>query len=99
MAMNQRERVTAVLDALGEPSRLAIVEHLFLGEHRVADLVEHVHLAQSTVSKHLVTLRAAGIVDSRPVGRSTVVSLCDPDGVRALLDSAALLAAEPDGGV
>ena len=34
-----------------EPSRLAILRHLSLGEHRVIDLTNHLGLAQSTVSK------------------------------------------------
>ena len=52
--------------ALGEPSRLAILRHLALGEHRVVDLTRHLGLAQSTVSKHLVCLRECGLVTSRP---------------------------------
>lgn len=33
-----------------ERSRLAIVQHLLLGEHRVVDLTGHLGLAQSSVS-------------------------------------------------
>ncbi len=39
-----------------DPSRLAIVRHLALGEHRVVDLTAHLGLAQCTVSKHLACL-------------------------------------------
>ena len=35
-----------------DTSRLTIVQHLSLGEHRVVDLVAHLGLAQSTVSRH-----------------------------------------------
>ena len=40
-----------------DPSRLTILQHLALGEHRVVDLTQHLGLAQSTVSKHLSCLR------------------------------------------
>ncbi|WP_435744165.1 ArsR/SmtB family transcription factor [Nocardioides sp. SYSU DS0663] len=58
-----------------DPSRIAILRHLALGEHRVVDLTAHLGLAQSTVSKHLACLRDCGLVSARPVGRATVYSL------------------------
>lgn len=83
----------ALFHALSEPSRLAILEHLFLGEHRVVDLVSHLGLAQSTVSGHLACLRDCGLVASRAVGRSSHWSLTDPERVQALLDEAGRLLA------
>lgn len=67
--------------AMGDPSRVAIVRHLLLGEHNVAELTSHLGLAQSTVSKHLACLRDCGLVESRPVGRSSVFSLTQPGAV------------------
>ena len=61
-----------------DPSRLAILRRLALGEHRVVDLTAHVGLAQSTVSKHLACLRDCGLVTSRPAGRASVFSLSHP---------------------
>lgn len=58
-----------------DPSRIAILRHLALGEHRVVDLTAHIGLAQSTVSKHLTCLRDCGLVTARPEGRATVYSL------------------------
>ncbi len=58
-----------------DPSRIAILRHLAMGEHRVVDLTAHLGLAQSTVSKHLACLRDCGLVTARPVGRATVYSL------------------------
>ncbi|MDN5804733.1 MAG: metalloregulator ArsR/SmtB family transcription factor [Microlunatus sp.] len=69
--------------SLGDPTRVAIVRHLALGEHRVVDLVAHLGLAQSTVSAHLACLRDCGLVASRPVGRASMFSLCHE---KALLD-------------
>lgn len=67
-----------------DPTRIAILRHLALGEHRVVDLTAHVGLAQSTVSKHLACLRDCGLVSARPEGRATVYSLNHPDALRDL---------------
>lgn len=69
-------------------SRLAIVQHLLTGEHRVVDLVGHLGLAQSTVSKHLACLADCGIVEARTQGRASVYSLAHPDATLALLSAA-----------
>jgi DNA-binding transcriptional ArsR family regulator len=76
-----------------DPSRLAIVRHLALGEHRVVDLTQHLGLAQSTVSKHLACLRDCGLVASRPQGRASMWSLNHPGTVLDLLAAAERLLA------
>ena len=69
-------------------SRLAIVRHLALGEHRVVDLTGHLGLAQSTVRKHLACLLDCGIVMVRPQGRASVYSLAHPGATLELLAAA-----------
>ena len=69
--------------AVRDPSRIAILQRLSLGEHRVVDLTAHIGLAQSTVSKHLACLRDCGLVTARPEGRATVYCLKYAD---ALMD-------------
>jgi len=76
-----------------DASRLAIVRHLALGEHRVVDLTEHLGLAQSTVSKHLACLRDCGLVESRPQGRASLFSLTHPEATLQLLSAAEQLLA------
>ena len=84
----------ALFHALAEPTRLALLTHLASGEHRVRDLVEHMHLAQSTVSKHLACLRDCGLVTVRAEGRASWISLADPSRLSDLFESAdALMAA------
>lgn len=73
---------------LGDPSRLSILRHLALGEHRVVDLMAHLGLAQSTVSAHLACLRGCGLVSSRPQGRASMFSLTHPELVREVLAAA-----------
>ena len=69
-------------------SRLAIVQHLLSGEHRVVDLVGHLGLAQSTVSKHLACLADCGIVQVRTQGRASMYSLVHPEATLGLLAAA-----------
>lgn len=92
MAMNEADDDTsgaaALFRSLGEPSRLAILHHLRLGEHRVVEITEHLGLAQSTVSKHLASLREQGLVVSRPEGRASVFSLARPESLADLLAAA-----------
>jgi DNA-binding transcriptional ArsR family regulator len=71
-----------------DPSRLTIVRHLALGEHRVVDLTQHLGLAQSTVSKHLACLRDCGLVTSRRVGQASMFSLNHTEIVIDLLSVA-----------
>ncbi|MDX6231561.1 MAG: ArsR family transcriptional regulator, cadmium/lead-responsive transcriptional repressor [Nocardioidaceae bacterium] len=69
-------------------SRLRILQHLLLGEHRVVELTEHLGLAQSTVSKHLACLKDCGLVSSRPVGRASMFSVTHPEATTQLLAAA-----------
>jgi DNA-binding transcriptional ArsR family regulator len=74
-------------------SRLAIVQHLALGEHRVVDLTAHLGLAQSTVSKHCACLLGCGVLQVRTQGRSSVYSLAHPEATMQLLAAAETLLA------
>ena len=76
-----------------DPSRIAILRHLALGEHRVVDLTYHLGLAQSTVSKHLACLKDCGLVASRPHGRASMWSLNHTDTVMELMSAAERLLA------
>lgn len=54
-----------VFEVIAEPSRRRILDLLAGGERPVGELVEHVALSQPAVSKHLKTLREAGLVEVR----------------------------------
>lgn len=82
------EAARCLFHGFSDASRLAIVRHLSLGEHRVVELTAHLGLAQSTVSKHLACLRDCGLVASRPVGRASVFSLTHPESTMRLLSAA-----------
>lgn len=76
-----------------DPSRIALLQHLALGEHRVVDLTAHIGLAQSTVSKHLACLRDCGLVTARPEGRATIYSLNHSEALMDLWGAAEQLLA------
>ena len=91
------QAASSLFRGLGDPSRLAILSHLLLGEHRVVELTEHLGLAQSTVSAHLRCLLDCGLVELRPVGRASVYSVCvEPEVLAVLVAAERLLAATGD---
>jgi len=55
--------------ALGDETRLRILEHLVAGERPVSDLIVLVDVGQSLMSHHLRILREAGLVVDRRDGR------------------------------
>ena len=89
----------ALFHSLSDPSRLAILQHLIFGEHRVRDLTEHLGLAQSTVSAHLACLQECGLVASRPQGRASVFSQVSAPELLAVLAAAERLLATTGQGV
>ena len=57
-----------MLKALANPIRIAIVDFLGDNERCVCDIVDFLGEKQSGVSRHLATLRNAGIVEARKEG-------------------------------
>jgi len=64
--------------ALGDPTRLRILNTLMQGESSVQDLVGNTGLEQSNVSRHLSVLRREGVVERRAEGNRAVYSISDP---------------------
>src|SRR3954465_14536486 len=64
--------------ALGDPTRLRLLEFLLGDEHTVTECVEHVGLSQGRVSSHLACLADCGYVQVRRVGRNAFYRLADP---------------------
>lgn len=78
----------ALFHALSDPTRLMLLQHLSTGPHRVRDLVDHLDLAQSTVSTHLACLRQHGLVDCVAQGRASVFSLAASSELAGLMTEA-----------
>ncbi|WP_370326085.1 ArsR/SmtB family transcription factor [Euzebya sp.] len=63
--------------ALGEPTRLRIVELLRSGPSPVGQIAEQLGIRQPQASKHLGVLRDAGVLDVEPVARQRIHRLRD----------------------
>lgn len=64
--------------ALGDETRLRILEHLVAGERSVSELTVLLDLGQSLMSHHLRILREAGLVIDRRDGRWIHYSIAEP---------------------
>jgi len=66
---------STVFDALGDPSRLKILDFLRGGEKCACDIVPTVGFAQPTVSRHLKVLIDCGILKRRKEGNRMLYSV------------------------
>jgi DNA-binding transcriptional ArsR family regulator len=72
-------------EALGDPSRLAIVTCLAERPLAVGELAELLPISRPAVSQHLRVLKEAGLVTDRAAGTRRVYRL-NPAGIAALRD-------------
>jgi DNA-binding transcriptional ArsR family regulator len=56
--------------ALGDPTRLAILERLAEGEATVTELAEPFSMSMPAISRHLKVLEGAGLIERERVGQS-----------------------------
>lgn len=56
------------LKVLAHPLRLQIIELLKSGERKAGELVRALGIPQSSLSRHLLAMREAGILRARPQG-------------------------------
>ncbi|MCJ7763452.1 metalloregulator ArsR/SmtB family transcription factor [Candidatus Bathyarchaeota archaeon] len=82
---NQNRFKTTVFHALADPIRLEILAFLRDGEKCVCEIVPHLNLTQPLVSRHLKTLKDAGIVRCRKDGAKRVYSVVDRE-IYAVVD-------------
>ncbi len=81
MDASRQKRLEArarILKALGNASRLLILEELAQGEKCVADLTQAVGSDVSTVSKHLSLLKSVGLVRDEKRGNQVFYRLLAP---------------------
>lgn len=72
------------LDALGDPTRRAIFEHLADGPRRVGELAEGFPISRPAVSQHLRILKDAGLVVDRPDGQGRLYAV-NAEGVAGVI--------------
>ncbi len=72
-------------EALGDPSRLAIVHRLAERPRAVGELADELPISRPAVSQHLKVLKGAGLVVDQAIGTRRVYRL-SPVGLAALRD-------------
>lgn len=71
-----------IFSALADPTRRAILSMLLEDDMAVSDVAAPFGISLAAISKHLVTLAAAGLIQQERRGRITWCKL-DPEGMRA----------------
>jgi DNA-binding transcriptional ArsR family regulator len=79
----------ALLDAIAEPTRRAIIERLVSRPSSVSDLARDMPITRSAVSQHLQILKSVGLVSDLADGTRRIYHV-DPDAlaiIRAYFDA------------
>jgi DNA-binding transcriptional ArsR family regulator len=72
---DELRQLRLVHKTLADVNRLRIVQQLAVAQASVRELIAHVGLSQPLVSWHVGKLRAAGLIQTRRVGRETICSV------------------------
>jgi len=75
ISFQEAEIRAKVIKAMAHPVRLMVIEFLKNGEHSFSEIFDLFQLDKSTVSKHLLVLKEAGIVSSRKDGAEMIYKL------------------------
>ena len=73
-----RQFKASIFQALGHPTRIAIIETLRDGELAAGIIIERLGIEQANASQHLSILRAKHIVTSRKEGNQVFYAVRDP---------------------
>ncbi|MGC1402333.1 MAG: metalloregulator ArsR/SmtB family transcription factor [Thermodesulfobacteriota bacterium] len=94
--MNQRilEGQASILKALGQSTRLQILELLKDGERCVCEIFPAINQEQANVSKHLSILKQVGILESRKEGLRILYRIKTPEILDLLTGVSKLLKAQ-----
>jgi DNA-binding transcriptional ArsR family regulator len=79
--------VSKTMKAFADPTRLAILMWLAQRPASVTEISRQFKLSQPTVSAHVQLLREAGVIEDKPSGRSSVLSVSE-QSVREVLGGA-----------
>ena len=66
-----------IFKALGNVTRLKIIKMLMIKEHNVTDLTKISGKDQTTVSRHLASLKEAKIISQKRIGRNKIYGIVD----------------------
>ena len=75
ISFKEAEIRAKIIKAMAHPVRLMVIDFLKTGESSFSDIFDLFQLDKSTVSKHLLVLKEAGIVSSRKSGADMIYKL------------------------
>lgn len=78
MLQSLRQFKAEIFQAMGHPTRVAILEYLCYGEMPVARICEKVQIEQANASQHLAILRSKHLVETRKKGNQIFYRLRNP---------------------
>lgn len=78
MLQSLRQFKAEIFQAMGHPTRVAILEYLCYGEMPVARICEKVQIEQANASQHLAILRGKHLVETRKKGNQIFYRLRNP---------------------
>ncbi|WP_421738426.1 ArsR/SmtB family transcription factor [Caulobacter sp.] len=81
--LNNQQPLDLMFQALGDPTRRAMVERLSRGAASVSELAQPLDMTLSAVVQHLAILEGSGLVKSEKVGRVRTCRI-DPDALQAV---------------
>src|SRR5258708_257345 len=81
------DHVSKTMKAFADPTRLAILMWLAQKPASVTEVSRQFKLSQPTVSAHVQLLREAGVIEDKPAGRSSLLSVRE-ESVREVLGGA-----------
>ncbi len=84
MGDDLRRFKSEIFQALGHPTRIAIVETLRDGELSAGKLIERLRIEQANASQHLAILRAKHVLVNRKVGNQVFYSIRDHSLIKVL---------------
>jgi ArsR family transcriptional regulator len=76
--LQEAEIRAKIIKAMAHPVRLMVIEFLKKKEHSFSEIYDLFELDKSTVSKHLLVLKEAGIVSSKKNGADMIYRLDVP---------------------
>ncbi len=88
------ENQALIFKALGQPTRLQILDLLKEGERCVCEIFPAINQEQANVSKHLAILKQAGILECRKDGFRILYRIKNPEVLKLLQSSTRLLKAQ-----
>ncbi len=78
ISFDEAEIRAKIIKAMAHPVRLMVIEFLKNGDQSFSEIFDLFDLDKSTISKHLLVLKEAGIVSSRKDGSDMIYKLVVP---------------------